>query len=310
MTTMFFMLFFVDLSYQTYVFHSYCISDGIGTWLERGMLPLILNHYCPKIIPIFKTCDFIGHAQRSYKNLFGITIDQKKVDYLMKNSSHKSISLDFKNLWKPQFKSLDCADLEKLEYVFFSSPPPYGSSKYEFNSDVYFSLPPGYKLNLKTGCFMRVVVHFRAGDVFSGFDHADIRSMGVPAMQKIVKKLHEMFFRHRIHAFFYIITELGIDNAIKLSEMLDGANVLFASQDEESHIALASEADILVLCFSDFSWMISLFNSATLKIVSANEEGQAKYLSSPNVFKESDDYNSVVDNLIRKKKSDALCLLQ
>ena len=140
---------------------------------------------------------------------------------------------------------------------------------HEFNDLLVFEVPRHLALNLERGCFVRVLLHYRAGDVFRGFfEPPNVHSVSIEALQSVVAQLRAIFAHERMRVDFHVLTELGFDDAVKLSELLGGVNVLFASDDDKKQLALAEYADILVLELSAFSWLLSLFaQPSALKII-------------------------------------------
>lgn len=288
----------INAELQKYVFNTFCCTDGIGSWLERHYLPIAFNKFCPKFKPIFKSCDFIGHNNRLYDHFLGQTINQTIVDGY-KNSSSTVVKLDYHKNLRNQFEKINCTYYENFQYVYFNELLTHGVIGHTFNDIMTFKLQDKYAVKLENKFVIRVGIHYRAGDVFHGGHHSvDFRSIPLDEIKNVTEKILKIV-DGKIQVLFYCFTELSIQHAITAYEKLPNVFFFFDSDDEFSQIALASQCDILVLCYSAFSWFISLFNPESLKIL---YKTRIKYDYSKNTVKYDEDYTTHILKLIEEKK--------
>ena len=297
-----FLISFIKSFQQQYVFNTYCCSDGIGSWLERQYLPIVFNKFCPKFKAIYKKCDFIGHNNRLYDYFLNQTIDQNLVDK-HKQSLSTVVKLDYRKNLRDQFEKINCSIYENYEYIYFDQLLNYGDMGHTFNDIITFKIQDKYAIKFEKKNVIRIGIHYRAGDVFHGNHHSvDFRSIPLEQIKNITEKISNIIGKE-IKVIFYCFTELSIQNAITAYENLPNIFFFFDSDDEFSQVAMASQCDILILCYSAFSWFISLFNPNSIKITYKTGN---KFNYSNNTVKYDEDYTKKILDLIKEKKGNSL----
>lgn len=302
---------------QQYVLNSYCIYDGIGSQLSRIMYPLIFSWYCPSFMPLFKSCDFKGHADRDYSKLCSVRVDQAHVDALLADPRGvlmQMLPFDANRPWRAQFEALECDKYQGASAVVFTEPPSFAKVHFEFDDRLAFAIPTldvlPFPPPLAARCLLRVVAHFRAGDVFPGLhaQNQNVRGVEIAELRRILNVVRRRACATSVPVHIVVVTELSAANSVELSEQLGPVHILFASSDELVHIGAAAYADVLVLGLSSFSWFMSLFNRSALKIVSGNAEAQEKYAASPHYIDAANDFAAALDNLLERKRATLACL--
>jgi len=256
-----------------YVYAPGCNRDGIGAWLERNALPLIVSHHCVGIEPLYKDCDWRGHYNRSYAELFGLrTRSPTEIERLLAGKRRVRIALNYTAPWRPQVEALVCAQYAD-SVAEISGLPAYGRFKFEFNDWMRLRMRPlpGIRQVLvmkPPRCRLRIGVHFRAGDVFQSLDGADVRTAPLQFIEAQLRKLAACVAAAGGQpSNINVLTELSPETAAVLADRLPGSNVLFSASDELVHLALAARSDVLVLGFSAFSWIMALVNAEPLIVV-------------------------------------------
>ena len=134
----------------------------------------------------------------------------------------------------------------------------------------------------------RIGIHYRTGDMFSNFaNKADARSIDLPYVQEFVWNVHSYLKDFNIS--IYVFCELhSFEQYIQLSEHLSFATVLYRADEEFKQIAIAAECDVLLLSWSSFSWIFSLINHKSLKILYDQRFALEKYDNMKNIVKFND----------------------
>ena len=126
----------------------------------------------------------------------------------------------------------------------FTQYPVHTFNHHEFEDKLTFSIAQSFRLSVPEICAIRVGVHFRAGDVFRGFETPNQRTIPFGVVQNFTLSIQAMLASLNSSAQVYILTELSFQNAIQLSERIPHVNVLFASADVQNHLAVVEICDI------------------------------------------------------------------
>jgi len=269
---MYFMVLVSSVNSQ-YIYSPSCIPDGIGAWLERNALPLIVAHRCPGIEALHKPCDWLGHAGRSYAELFGLKIrSQQEISRILASRHQVQFELRYSEPWRRQIDALNCSKYADVVAVT-KRDPLFGEFDFDFNDWMHLHMRPLPSIRKLLAlrpprCRLRVGVHFRAGDVYRGLDGADFRTAPLRYIQQQLTLLSVCVTSlGGKPSIIHLFTELTTENAALLAERLPGVNILFNTPDELTHLALAANSDVLVVGLSGFSWIMSLVNDDPVVIV-------------------------------------------
>lgn len=292
-----------------FVFNAFVITNaGFGDWFQRSNLPEILHSYCPEFAPIYKTSDFLSHNQESFADIFSATVDARLVERLLTldDTQLYTFPLSTNKPWRPQFEAFDCTSAKQSTAIVFRRAPLPPEVRHEFNDRLSLQISPRYALPLEPICAIRVCIHYRAGDVFHGLQgRIDPRSMPIPAVRDYVTSMRHTLDTVGVVGMFYVLTEMNITDAIQFGELIGGGvNMLAASKDGKTHMAMAAKCDVLVLGGGSFSWVLALINKEALKVV---YNPNNKYNRLEHVFPRNKNYTSALHARALAKKSRPEC---